>query len=234
MTDPRLADDLIATLTAARAAERDVLGGLPPEVRSAPGTDGGWSPKDVQAHLTAWKARQAGRLAAARRDEVIAPTASSEIDRINAEQHAARADWPWADVEAEADWVTEELAGELRGIDVELLVSSEPLLGGAMGNGASHTLEHLARLGAEHDMQPRVLAFAAELEAIIRDSPMPASEKGVFLYNQACFHSLGGRLDAARGLLPDAFGLRPDLIEFAPRDADLAALRGELQALARR
>ena len=55
---------LIDGIRAARAAERDVLAALDPGVRDAPAADGGWSPKDVQAHLTAWKA--ADRRAAAR------------------------------------------------------------------------------------------------------------------------------------------------------------------------
>jgi hypothetical protein len=54
----------------------------------------------------------------------------------------------------------------------------------------------------------------------------------VFLYNQACFHELGGRLDEARALLPEAFRARPDLTEWAQQDSDLEALRGGLAALA--
>jgi len=229
--DHQLADDLIATLTAARGIERDLIGGLPPQTRDVPGPDGGWSPKDVQAHLTAWKARQTERLAAARRGEVVASLPEEEIDRVNAGQYEARAGWSWSDVADEADRVAEDFAAALRAIEEETLTSAEPLLGGSMGNGASHTLEHLAPLARDHGREGRVLAFANELEEIVGRSALPDSDKGVFLYNQACFHALGGRLDAARGLLPEAFRLRPDLVAFAPQDADLAELHGELQQM---
>ena len=57
---------LIAGIRAARAAERDVFAALEPDVRDAPAPDGGWSPKDVQAHLSAWKGRTVDRLRALR------------------------------------------------------------------------------------------------------------------------------------------------------------------------
>ncbi len=60
---------LVALLRSMRDAERDVFGGLDPDVRDRPMREGDWSPKDHQAHLTAWKARQANRYADARRGE---------------------------------------------------------------------------------------------------------------------------------------------------------------------
>jgi hypothetical protein len=45
------------------------------------------------------------------------------------------------------------------------------------------------------------------------------------------FHALGGRLDAARGLLRLALADREDLRAFAPGDPDLIALRDELPTL---
>ena len=48
-----------------RQAERDVFGALDPAVRDRPMRIGDWSPKDVQAHLTAWKRLQTDRMRAA-------------------------------------------------------------------------------------------------------------------------------------------------------------------------
>jgi hypothetical protein len=39
MGQRRLQDDIVATLRAARAAERDIIGALPQEVRLAPGPE---------------------------------------------------------------------------------------------------------------------------------------------------------------------------------------------------
>jgi len=234
MTDEgtRLQDDIVATLRAARAAERDVIAVLPEAVRLAPGPDGGWTPKDIQAHLTLWKARQAERHAAARRGEAIEAAAEEDLDALNAELHASRAGWSWEAIAAEADEVTDQLIGEVEATDLDILLTNERLLGGTMGNGASHALEHLPALARAHGTEERVLALARDVERIVRASAFPDPDKGAFLYNQACYHALGGRLDEARALLPDAFRLRPDLTEWAQQDSDLEALRSELQALA--
>jgi DinB family protein len=225
-----LQNDIVATLRAARQAEREIIGSLPEDVRLAPGPDGGWSPKDIQAHLSSWKTRQAERHAAARRGEEIPPP-DDDFDAINAELHAARADWSWSAIEEEADQVTDRLVAEIEATDLETLLGNERLLGGTMGNGASHALEHLPPLARAHGMDDRALALAREIEAIVRASAFPDSDKGVFLYNQACYHALGGRLEEARTLLPEALTLRPDLREWSEQDSDLAALRGELGAL---
>jgi hypothetical protein len=227
-----LHDDLADMVEAGRAAEREVFRAISPAERDAPGPDGGWSPKDIQAHLSGWKARQVRRLAAARAGEEISPAATNEeLDTINAELHAARATWPWADVEAEAERVSDELAVTIRACDDELLLSDERLLGGTMGNGPNHDLEHLIQVpGAATGA--RVEALADEMATIARRGGLPDREVGTVLYNLACFHALGQRLDTARGLLPEAFRLQPELVEWAAQDSDLEALRPELEALA--
>lgn len=222
--DPRrLQDDIVATLRAARRAEREIIGTLPEEVRLAPGPDGGWSPKDIQAHLSSWKARQAQRHGAARRGEELPPP-DEDLDAINAELHAARAEWSWASVEEEADQVSEELIAAIQATDLETLLGNERLLGGTMGNGASHGLEHLPPLARAHGKEERILDLARELEERVRASAFPDRDKGIFLYNQACFHALGGRLDVARTLLPEALAMSPDLSEWSQQDPDLVAL----------
>jgi hypothetical protein len=231
MDQNRLQDDIEATLRAARQAERDIIGTLPDEVRLAPGPDGGWSPKDIQAHLSSWKARQAQRHAAARRGEELPPP-DDDFDAINAELHAARADWTWGAIEKEADEVLEQLVVEVQATDLAMLMANERLLGGTMGNGASHALEHLPPLARAHGKEGRALALAREVETIVRASAFPESDKGAFLYNQACYHALGGRLDEARPVLGEALALRPDLTEWSQQDPDLVALRDELGAFA--
>jgi hypothetical protein len=227
-------DSLLAYLRSTREAERDVFGSLDPQVRDRPMREGDWSPKDHQAHLTAWRARQANRFSAARQGEEPEPTADGETDAINAELQAARADWTWEAISQEADEVSERLIREISATSQAILAANDRLIGGTFGNGPFHALQHFgwleeADIGLDHE---RVAAFVAELDTVTESGGIAEADKGTALYNIACYHAVAGRLDEARPLLKRAFDLRPDLAEFAQQDTDLTALRNELGDLA--
>ena len=235
-----MSTDLTATLTALlrsmREAERDVFGGLDADVRDRPLRDGDWSPKDHQAHLSAWKARQANRYATARAGAEPAEMSDDEIQSINAEQQAARADWDWGAVSQEADEVSERLIREISATDAGVLATSERLVQGTFGNGPFHALEHFrwlqeANVGADI---ARIAAYHAETQRIFESGQLPDGAMAAAAYNLACFRALDGNLDAARLLLRRAFQLNPELRDWATKDADLTALRGELEELAGR
>jgi hypothetical protein len=229
--DP-IIEELAAHLRATRQAERDLFGALDPDVRDAPLRAGDWSPKDHQAHLTAWKARQVERFRAARTGEQPTVAEEAETDALNAELQAARAGWPWEEIETEADAVSARLEEELQLVDPALLHDSERLMGTTFGNGPYHALTHFGWLvDAGVADAARVSAFAAELEALAAASPLPARDRGTALYNLACYHALGGGLDRAKALVREAFALRPDLIEWADHDSDLDPIREELPRL---
>lgn len=230
--DP-LTDQLVEMLTLTRDAERDAFSALAPEVRDRPMREGDWSPKDHQAHLTAWKGRQADRLQAARTQGEL-PELQGEEDEINARLQAQRADWSWDALVEEADAVSARLIGELRAADPELVRTGDHLLDGTFGNGAFHAQQHFiwlqaASIGLD---ESRVMAFVDTTERLIRESDLPDRDRGTAIYNSACFHAVAGGLDRARELLREAFPLRSDLVDFAREDGDLVALRGEIDALA--
>lgn len=227
-------DSLVALLRATRDAERDAFGALDPAVRDRPMREGDWSPKDHQAHLTAWKARQANRFAAARRGEAPVQTAEGETDAINAELQAARADWSWDAIVEEADEVSERLIAEVSRAGPDVLARWGELFGGTFGNGPFHALEHFnwldeAAIGLD---AARVASFVDALGAGVARGGLPDTDAGTAVYNIACYHALAGRLEEARPLLREAFRLSPDLAEYALEDSDLAALRGEIDSLA--
>jgi hypothetical protein len=221
-------------LVSTRQAERDIFGALDPAVRDAPLRDGDWSPKDHQAHLTMWKARQADRLAAARVGEELPRIEDHETDAVNAELHATRADWAWEAIEREADTVTQRLTDELNATDPERLLANPDLVDGTFGNGAFHAQQHFSWLlaaGIGVDAG-RVLRFGEEVERMVRASALPDRDQAAAVYNTACFMAVNGHPDEARPRLRDAFALRPDLVEWAKQDDDLVALRDEIDALA--
>jgi hypothetical protein len=101
-----------------------------------------------------------------------------------------------------------------------------------MGNGPSHDLQHLPAIARISGTEQRVGELNGRLGAIAERGAFPERDAGTLIYNLACWASLDGKLDSARRLLTRAFRLRPDLIEYAPTDSDLAALHGELEQLA--
>jgi hypothetical protein len=229
-------DPLLAALTeqlqAMRAAERDIFGSLDPEVRDRPMRPGDWSPKDHQGHLTAWKKIQSERIQAAARGEQLADDAR-ETDERNAELQALRADWSWEEIVREADEVGERLVADIRAAGSELLTSREGMVGQIYGNSASHATTHfiwLSDAGIGVDTE-RITAFLEDHERQLMHAPLADYDRAVGLYNVACAHALAGRLERARPLLRAAFGIRPDLAEYAKQDPDLVDLRDELEAL---
>lgn len=234
MTDT-LTEDLVATLEAMRRAERELFAGLDPALRDRPLRAGDWSPKDHQAHLSAWKRRQADRYAAVREGRPL-PTGGGEheTDAINAELQATRADWSWVDIEREADEVSERLIGEIRASDPAAVRESGRLIAGTFGNGVLHGLTHFrwlqeAGIGVDAELTHR---FAEEVDRLVRAESLPPGDRAIGLYDLACHLALSDQTDAARPLLAEAFRLDPELVTHARTDADLASLAGELDDLA--
>lgn len=232
MTDS-IRDSLVEHVRSTRDAERDIFDALDPDVRDRPMRPGDWSPKDHQAHLTAWKERQADRYEAIRngREPLVD---EREDDEINAELHARTAGWPWDEVVRQADEVSERLASEIAATDEATLAANERLVAGTFGNGPFHAITHfgwLADAGVALD-EARLAAFLDGQEHMLRTATLPDRDRGTGFYNLACAHALAGRLDRARPLLRDAFAMRPDVAEFAREDPDLVALRDELASLA--
>lgn len=237
MTDENVTAALARTIEATRVAERDLFGALDDAARDRPIRTGDWNPKDFQAHLTAWKSRQADRYAAVREGrELPPPLEDAEEDALNAELRAARIGWAWAAIVAEADEVAERLAAEIRQSDPDVLRASDRLLSGTLGNGVLHTLTHvrwLIEAGVPLD-DARVSAFEAEARRVISAAALPVQARAVGTYDLACYHALRGSPDVARSLLRDAFGMDPELVEYSKTDEELASIRDDIDDLAAR
>jgi DinB superfamily len=235
MTDESLLDALAATIQTTRRAERDLFGGLDDAARERPIRAGDWNPKDFQAHLTAWKARQADRFAAVREGrELPPPMDDQEEDALNAELRATRIDSDWAPIVDEADAVAERLVDEIRQADPEVLRASDRLMSGTFGNGVLHTVTHvrwLLEAGVPLD-RTRVSVFEGEALRDISTPAIPDKARAVGLYDLACYHALSGSPDVARSLLRDAFRLDPDLVGYSHTDAELLSIRDDLDGLA--
>ena len=231
---PDLRAGLIDTLRAARAVERAILDALDPAERDTPAADGGWSPKDIQAHLSAWRRHQADRMATQRTrvaDEDIPPT---ETDAANAVIHAERAHWSWEQVLADTTAATELLITEVEVAD-DATLSEDRTIGSILGNGPEHDLTHLppiaARVGL--DLSDQLVDLATSVEATVARGGWPSRSAAFARYNLACYHALGGRLEEARGLLRLALPANEELRGCADRRRPGRAPRGTRRAVRR-
>jgi len=150
--DPIVAS-LVEQLRSMRVAERDVFGALDPTARDRPIRPGDWSPKDHQAHLTAWKRIQTERMRAAARGETVAAD-TRETDELNARFHAADRARSLADVSAGERAAYERMLAAIDGAaDEELFDGShfawtdgDRLADWFRSNGDEHYDEHLEQL----------------------------------------------------------------------------------------
>ncbi len=229
--------DLVEMLEVTRAAERAIFGLLDPAQREAPGTIGDWSAKDVLAHLTAWREVEAERLRTGWRDRPADQSQAGDgetEDEANARIHAERAAWSWDRVAAAASSSIDALEAGISATPAARLEESENLVAGIGANGANHAIAHLSDIAAIAGPAARPLyrAFEQQIETIVVRGRIPDRDVGVMVYNLACNAALAGRLDDARRLAADALRRRPDLLDWALEDGDLATIRADLPALA--
>jgi hypothetical protein len=236
MTDPEIRPDqlragLIEALQETRAVEREVFAALDPVARDTAPADGGWSAKDQLAHLSAWRQHQTDKLVALREGREEPPAPATEVDDINAIFHDQRAGWAWERVADDAESTAEGLVAEVAAASDETLADPK-VAGSILGNGPEHVLGHLAQLATTEALRSRVMGLADATRAIVDRGGWPTRTAAFARYNLACFHALGGRLDAARALLRQALPVSEELRAFAPDDDDLIALRDEIPTLA--
>jgi hypothetical protein len=227
--------DLVALLRATREAERDLFAALPEAVRDQSGVIGAWSPKDVLAHLAAWRAVEARRMEAARTGSPNPPEdppLGEPVDESNARIHEDFAGAGWEAVELRADESVEALVHEIGESSTDILCDCQDDIVGIGANGANHAIMHLSEIARLGSAGERYRAFGRELEGILARGHLPPRDSGVLHYNLACHYALWDHLDDARRLLKQAFGQRHDLRSTAQDDPDLEALREELDALA--
>ncbi|MGH2486082.1 MAG: DinB family protein [Ktedonobacterales bacterium] len=108
---------LLDDLRAEQTQWEGLLGEIGEEHMTQPEVAGGWSIKDIVAHITAWRRRTVGRFQAALRHEPTPtppwPPALTTDDEINAWFYAADRDRPLADVLAESRAGFDQLASAL-------------------------------------------------------------------------------------------------------------------------
>jgi tetratricopeptide (TPR) repeat protein len=221
---------LIQLLDVSRSFQQQLLADLEPAERNASGTWEKWSVKDELAHVFAWQLNSLARLAAL----IHAETAPdfSETEKINRAIYDTNHDRTLAEIAAEgdrayADFVAliqslseEDLAQPARFSDREQRAVAEQMMGTGYEHPIVHYADYYRRRG---DLAKATQVYEASVAAVA-DWP---ERYGAARYNLACFYALGGQKEKALRELREALQLRPDLIEWSKRDADLDSLRND-------
>ena len=112
-TEPISKKQLLAELQSEQAAWLALLDEIGEENMTQPEVAGGWSIKDIVAHLTGWRRRTVSRFQAAlNREPNVSPPWPSELqddDEINAWIYEANRDRPLADVLSDSREVFQQL-----------------------------------------------------------------------------------------------------------------------------
>lgn len=89
---------LLASIRAERDLLEETLARLTPEQMLQPGASGGWTVKDVLAHISAWERRMIHWTGSHLRGELPDVPLPWDVERMNAETHARFKDKPLAEV----------------------------------------------------------------------------------------------------------------------------------------
>ncbi|MEO7002840.1 MAG: rhodanese-like domain-containing protein [Ktedonobacterales bacterium] len=235
-TAPSMRSAVLALLQSVRQEEQNWLAGLSDADRSAVGTAASWSPKDMLAHMAAWRLRHAEKLAQAMRGETPPQwTDMNLVNQINAGQYAADSSRSWPEAETLAEQAYLTLLTQVESMsDAELSEPqrypwqrNEPLWGETLGNGVWHPVTHLTEFYRDHGDIARAAAIHTRLIERMRAVGLPDSDLGNSNYNLACLYALAEQSAPAIAALGEALRLNPDLTKWSRNDSDLASLHAE-------
>ena len=215
MTDVRKA------LEAEREMEREFVA-MARALETAPK---GWPAALILFHLCMWRERLKNALTDVQEGRAYAPP-PQDVDEANDAELAGGLGVSLVDIAERSDLLLvsliklwEEL-GERPFKWYANNTTTEALLGNSYVHPRNHIVEYLNENGNPTGAQ-RLLEDAV---SDMREAAAPPRALGVALYNLACGHATQDRVDEALELLVEAFAMRPDLKEAAPKDADLEAL----------
>jgi tetratricopeptide (TPR) repeat protein len=211
-------------LEAQKKVEQDFV----EEARRTETAPKGWPAALVMFHLGMWRERM--RKALTDLSESREPNLPSEsLDEINDAELASGIGTPLADAAARS----EHLLGEI--MDLYDWLGDRPFqwyrakttTEAVLGNSFTHPRGHLYEYLRENGDIDRANRLWEEAVTLLREVNSPPLLIGASLYNLACARAYQGRLDEALVLLEEAFPMRPDFKERAPKDSDLEALHDD-------
>jgi hypothetical protein len=215
MTDVRKA------LEAEREMEREFVA----EARRSETAPKGWPAAVVMFHVCMWRERLNNALTDVREGRTYTPPPANQ-DEVNDAELAGGLGVALVDIAERSDVLLASLmklwdeVGERPFKWYANNTTTETILRNSYIHPRNHIADYLKQNGDPAGAQKVVEDAASEM----REFAAPAIVLGTSLYNLACVRVAQDRLDDALELLVEAFPMRPDLKESAPKDRDLEML----------
>lgn len=212
-------------------AVQEYIDVLTEQEKAVVGKSDDWSPKDILAHMTAWKEQVVLSYQASKRGET--EPVQAEYQALNAEFFEKHHPRSWEEILAYHQQTQKALLAELENMPEADLERTEgiPMQGGrpfwrmVVGIAYTHPMGHLrdpvlARgdYAQAVEMQEDICRLMSELDD--DDSWMGAQQ-----YNLACIYSLVGQKEKAIGILRKALRMTPELMDWSKEDPDFEPIR---------
>ena len=229
MSSVGVKEKLMSLLEHTHQSLRTFAAELDPAARSRIGAKDDWSARDFMTHIAHWNQHICTSIEYAMRGDTLPGT--DDFDAENDAVHAQYHQLPWDEALAMVEQTYVCLAENIKAITEEQLTNPEwvdwqkrPLLAGIIGTAAWHPEWHMVEYRLKYGEPDRAVevyeAFSQQVMAI-------SSWEVNHHYNLACLYALAGQPHKAIPPLRAAFDLRPEMMEWAKQDSDLAPLRGD-------
>ena len=222
---------LMGLIKKAHRLEMEYLNSLSEGERQAAGTYEQWAPKDRISHITYWRRRSVETLSYLLRGQN--PPEYPDYEECNRQNFEETKNQSLQALLREAETVLSAFPLALARFSEEDFrkpnfhphLKNRTLLGYAINDGYFHPLYHITdaylKLGNIDKVNQLQDQMVADITAI-DDSPWSF---GTVYYDRACFYALTGDNERAAEFLAKSFPLRPELVNWAREDGDLASLR---------
>lgn len=213
-------------------AEQSYIDSLSAEEKTALGESDDWAPKDMLAHMSAWKEQTVLNYQAAKRGEEM--PGQAEYQEFNDQFFEKHRHSSWEEILKYREQTQQSLLESLDAMSAADLSRTEGVPGQGdrafwrmlVGTAYVHPLVHLrdpllARgdFAQAVEIQEQVCSLLSELDD--GDEAWLGGQQ----YNLACIYSLVGQKDKAIRILRQALKMAPGLMEWSKEDPDFKTIR---------
>jgi tetratricopeptide (TPR) repeat protein len=212
-------------------AEQSYIDALSEEERAIVGKSDDWAPKDILAHMTAWKEQVIINYQAGKRGEEEPEQSDNEVLSTQFfEKHHPRS---WEEILDYREQTQQSLLKELEAMSEADLKRTEgiPMQRGRpfwrviVGIAYSHPLMHLRDPILSRGDFEQAVEVQEQACRLLSELDDDEAWKGAQQYNLACTYSLVGQKKNAIRILRKALRMTPELMEWSKEDPDFKPIR---------